>query len=87
MDVITNRLDEIVEQNIADEKFVDFVIHGLEHQCPVILRPLIRLFIDMLVFAIVLYIFSERLIRRNTYMLLSLASLVVALTAFYYVIL
>ncbi|UTZ19954.1 Crescent membrane and immature virion formation protein, partial [Monkeypox virus] len=55
MEVIADRLDDIVKQNIADEKFVDFVIHGLEHQCPAILRPLIRLFIDILLFVIVIY--------------------------------
>ncbi|AOP31567.1 crescent membrane and immature virion formation protein [Skunkpox virus] len=87
MDVIANRLDDIVEQNISDEKFVDFVIHGLEHQCPAILRPLIRLLIDILLFVIVIYIFSVRLVRRNTHMLLSLVALVITLTIFYYFIL
>ncbi|AOP31778.1 crescent membrane and immature virion formation protein [Volepox virus] len=87
MEVITDRLDDIIEQNISDEKFVDFVIHGLENRYPVILRPLIRLLIDILLFLIVIYIFSVRLVRRNIYMLLSFVVLVIALTIFYYVIL
>ncbi|UPV00339.1 viral membrane assembly proteins (VMAP) (Cop-L2 R) [Cowpox virus] len=88
MEVIADRLDDIVEQNIADEKFVDFVIHGLlEHQCPSILRPLLRLLIDILLFVIVIYIFTVRLVRRNYQMLLALVALVIALTIFYYFIL
>ncbi|AAQ93186.1 hypothetical protein VAC_DPP12_100 [Vaccinia virus] len=85
MEVIADRLDDIVKQNIADEKFVDFVIHGLEHQCPAILRPLIRLFIDILLFVIVIYIFTVRLVSRNYQMLLVV--LVITLTIFYYFIL
>ncbi|AAW23500.1 crescent membrane and immature virion formation protein [Vaccinia virus] len=85
MEVIADRLDDIVKQNIADEKFVDFVIHGLEHQCPAILRPLIRLFIDILLFVIVIYIFTVRLVSRNYQMLL--VALVITLTIFYYFIL
>ncbi|ABD97658.1 unknown [Taterapox virus] len=82
MEVIADRLDDIVKQNIADEKFVDFVIHGLEHQCPAILRPLIRLFIDILLFVIVIYIFTVRLVSRNYQMLLALVVLVITLTIF-----
>ncbi|QED21275.1 crescent formation [Borealpox virus] len=87
MDVIADRLDDIVEQNISDEKFVDFVIHGIEHQCPVILRPLIRLFIDILLFVIVIYIFTVRMVRRNYQMLLVVVALAITLTIFYYFIL
>ncbi|AUL80211.1 VACV085 [Vaccinia virus] len=85
MEVIADRLDDIVKQNKANEKFVDFVILGLVHQCPAILRPLIRLFIDIVLFVLVIYSFTVPLVSRNYQMLLVV--LVITLTIFYYFIL
>ncbi|AYC44646.1 hypothetical protein [Moosepox virus GoldyGopher14] len=80
-EVLINKLKNIEFDNYGNEKIIDCIIYEIENTQYVIVRPILRLIVDLMILLIVLNDVIIRVIKRN-YKILLISSFCVSMLYF-----